>query len=48
MRKAFILQLRLVIFCDFLIVEEILFSPQVKRSVVISNKLVYMRYLTRC
>ena len=29
-------------------VEQILFSPQVKRSVVISNKLVYASCLTSC
>ena len=32
-----------MIFWDFLIVEQILFSPQVKRIVIISNKLVHIR-----
>ena len=31
----------LIIFSDFLIVVQIFLSPQVKRSVLITNKLVY-------
>ena len=27
-----------IIFCDFLVLYQFLFSPQVKRSVIISNK----------
>ena len=30
-----------IIFWDFLIVKKVFYSPQVKRSVIISNKLVY-------
>ena len=37
-----------IIFWDFLMVEAIFFSPQVKRSVIICNKLVYMSSLTSC
>ena len=33
---------------DFLMVEQIFRSPHVKRSVIISNKLVYTSYLTSC
>ena len=35
-----------IIFRDFLMVEQI--SPQVKRSVIISNKLAYTSFLTSC
>ena len=33
---------------DLLIAEQIFLSPQVKRSIFISNKLVYKSYLTSC
>ena len=33
-----------MIFWDFLMVEQILFSPQVKQSAIISNKLVHTSY----
>ena len=35
-----------IVFQDFLMVEEILFSPQVKRSVITSNKLLYLSELS--
>ena len=35
-----------IIFWDLLMVEQIFLSPQVKRSVIISNKLVYAICLT--
>ena len=38
----------LIIFPDFVMVEQILLSPQVKRSVIISNILVYTSFLTSC
>ena len=37
-----------IIFRDFLMVEQIFLSPQVKRSVIISNKLAYTSFLTNC
>ena len=37
-----------IIFWDFLLVEQAFLSPQVKRSVIISNKLVYTSYRTSC
>ena len=37
-----------IIFWDFLMVEKIFLSPQVKRSVIISNKLVCTSCLTSC
>ena len=37
-----------IIFLNFLMVEQIFLSPRVKRSVIISNKLVYASYLTTC
>ena len=36
--------LTLIIFCDFLMVEQIFLSPQVKRSVIITDKLIYTSY----
>ena len=36
------------IFWDFLMIEKIFLSPQVRRSVIISNKLVYTKCLTSC
>ena len=35
-----------IIFWHFLMVEQIFLSPQVKRSMIISNKLIYMNCLT--
>ena len=40
------LYLILIIFWDFLIAEQIFLSPQVKRSVIVSNKLLYTRWWT--
>ena len=37
-----------IIFWDILMVEQIFLSPQVKRRVIISSKLVYTSYLTSC
>ena len=37
-----------IIFWDFLMAEQFFFSPQVKRSLIISNKLVYKSRLTSC
>ena len=37
-----------IIFASFLTVEHIFYSPQVKRSIIIRNKLVYRMCLTRC
>ena len=37
-----------IIFSDFLMIEQKFLSPQVKRNMVISNKLAYMSYLTSC
>ena len=37
-----------IIFGSFLTVEHIFYSPKVKRSIIISNKLVYRMCLTRC
>ena len=37
-----------IVFWAFSMVEQILLSLQVKRSVIISNKLVYMSWLTIC
>ena len=38
----------LIIFWDFLIVEQIFVLPQMKRSVIVSSKLVYSSYPTIC
>ena len=38
----------LIIFWVFLMVEQIFLSPKVKRSMIISNKLVYTSCLTSC
>ena len=40
--------IKFIIFWDFLMVEQIFLSPQVKRNVIICNKLVYMSCLTSC
>ena len=37
-----------IIFRDFFMVEQIFLSPQVKRSVINYNKMVYMSYLMSC
>ena len=37
-----------IIFCDFLMVEQIFLSPQMKRSVIISNELVHTTSRTSC
>ena len=37
-----------IIFWNFLIVKQIFLSPQVKQSVIISNKLVYTSLLSGC
>ena len=37
-----------IIFWNFLMAEQIFFSPQMKRSVIICNKLVYTSCLTSC
>ena len=37
-----------IVFWDFLMVEHIFLSPQVKRSMIIGNKLVYTSCLTSC
>ena len=31
----------LIIFCNFFMVKQVFLSPQVKRNVIISNKLIY-------
>ena len=40
--------IKLIIFWDFLMLEQIFFSPQAKQSVIISNKLVYTSCITSC
>ena len=37
-----------IIFWNFLLIKDIFLSPKLKGSVIISNKLVYMSYLTSC
>ena len=37
-----------IIFLDFLMVEQIFLSPQVRRGVSISNKLIYTDCLMSC
>ena len=37
-----------IIFSDFLMFEQIFLSPQVKRNMTITNKLVYTSLLTSC
>ena len=38
----------LIIFWDFLMVEQIFLSLQAKQSLIISNELVFASYLTIC
>ena len=40
--------IKFIIVSDFFIVEQVFLSPQVKRSVIISNKQVYTSCLTSC
>ena len=47
-RKKVLQIIMFIIFWDFLMVEQILFSPQTKQSVIIGNKLVYFSCLTSC
>ena len=48
LKKKKLSTIMFIIFWDFLILENIFLSPQVKRRVIISNKLVYTSYLTSC
>ena len=45
---AFRPKIMLIIFWDFLILEQIFLSPRVKRTVIRSINLVYTKYLTSC
>ena len=48
LKKKKLSTIMFIIFWDFLMLEKIFLSPQVKRRVIISNKLVYTSYLTSC
>ena len=48
LKKKKLSTIMFIIFWDFLMLEKFFLSPQVKRRVIISNKLVYTSYLTSC
>ena len=48
LKKKKLSTIMFIIFWDFLMLEKIFLSPQVKRRVIISNKLAYASYLTSC
>ena len=50
-KKQWVCQIQFTMFIlcrEFLMIEQIFLSLQVKRGVIVSNKLVYTSFLTRC